>query len=270
MKMFLTAAGVLVGALLAAQLILSAHFASRIAELGRRLVSSQRGGAPDQSLIPTVMRDFATRNGGRVGAPLAVQMTQNAEMRLQIGQPFFRLDASQLSGTREPGFVWQAKGTMSAILPLQVIDSFVEGVGSLEVRIAGSIPVASAAGPETAKGEAMRFLAELPWNPDAILNASGLSWHEIDSSAVNVSMETAGGMARVTLHLDQQGDVIAIEAADRPRAGDTPARWVGRFSDYAQNGNYRWPRHGEIAWDLQAGEFVYWRGDILSVTAIQE
>ncbi|MEP7241282.1 MAG: DUF6544 family protein [Devosia sp.] len=269
MKIFLIAVIVIAAALLVIQLILSAQFASRISELGRRLVSSQATRARDQSLIPPSMRDFATRNGGRLDGPLAVRMTQDAQMRLEVSQPFFRLDASQLSGTREPAFVWQAKGRMSVIVPLQVVDSFVERAGLLEVRIAGSFVVASSTGPETARGEAMRFLAELPWNPDAILNASGLVWKQTDETSVDVSMETTGGVARVTLHLDAAGDVIAIDAPDRPRAGDTPARWVGRFSDYAQNGAYRWPRHGEIAWDLPAGEFIYWRGNILSVSAVE-
>ncbi len=266
MKTSLVVAAVLLVALLAAQLVLSGQFASKINDLGRRLVASQSASSPDVALIPPIMREFALRNGEHVGGPTVVSMTQNAEMRLQVDQPFFRLDASQLSGTRQPAFVWQAKGMMSAIVPLQVVDAYVEGVGGLEVRIAGSIPVASSIGPETDKGEAMRFLAELPWNPDAILNATGLIWRQVDETAVEVSMQTGGGVARVLLHFDERGDVTAIEAADRPRAGDTPAPWVGRFSDYAQVGLYRFPGHGEVAWDLPDGEFVYWRGDILSVT----
>lgn len=38
-----------------------------------------------------------------------------------------------------------------------------------------------------------------------------------------------------------------------------------RISDYAQVGAYRFPRHGEIAWDLPNGEFIYWRGDVLTL-----
>lgn len=112
----------------------------------------------------------------------------------------------------------------------------------------------------------MRFLAELPWNPDAILNADGLTWRQVDEASVEVSMETTGGQARVTMLFDQAGDIVAIEADDRPRSGDTPGRWIGRFSGYAQVGPYRFPASGEVAWDLPTGEFVYWRGAILSVT----
>lgn len=166
-------------------------------------------------------------------------------MRLAIDQPFFQLDASQLSGTTTPSFVWQPSGTMSGIVPLQIVDAYVAGVGELEVRIAGSIPVASAGGPETAKGEAMRFLAELPWNPDAVLNADGLTWRQIDETSVEVSVETSGGQARVTMLFDEAGDITAIEADDvpgpatrqrgglRPRRLEARARAIEQDSDRA-------------------------------------
>lgn len=266
MNLFLIAAVVLPVGLFLAQLILSSQFSAKIRNLGDRLVSSQVVSAPRMDLIPLIMRDFAVRNGGHVGGPDTVTMTQKAEMRLAADQPFFQLDASQVSGTKTPGFVWRARGTMNGIVPLQIVDAYVAGVGELEVRVAGSIPVASAGGPEAAQGEAMRFLAELPWNPDAILNAGGLTWRQVDAVSVEVSMETTGGEARVTMLFDQTGDIVAIEAKDRPRVGDLPARWIGRFSGYAQAGPYRFPAAGEVAWDLPKGEFVYWRGAILSVT----
>lgn len=186
-------------------------------------------------------------------------------MRLAIDQEFFALDASQISATHMPGFVWQATGRMYSIVPIRVVDSYVGGDGLLEVRLAGTLAVAKAAGEETAKGEAMRFLAELPWNPDAILNASGLNWQVIDDQTVSVAMDTAGGSAQVILRLDADGDIVAIEAQDRPRSGATPAPWVGRFSQYEFLGPYRFPRYGEVAWVLPEGEFVYWRGTILGI-----
>jgi hypothetical protein len=258
--------GAIIVAVLVTELGLSRLFSAKVDDLRRRLLASQVCAAPDQSLIPQLVRDFAARNGGRLGGASAVRMVQSAEMRLKPDQAFFHINATQLSGAREPGFVWQAAGTMAAIVPLQVVDSYVAGAGWLEARIAGAIPVASARGPEIDKSEAMRFLAELAWNPDAMINASGLSWRPVDSRTVEVSMTTRGGPARVRLLFDAAGDITGIEADDRPGAiGKLPAPWIGRFSDYVRIGAYRWPRQGEIAWTLPAGEFVYWRGEIVSI-----
>ena len=264
MKIFLTIAAIVFVALALMQFLRSRQFVFKIADLGQRLTATQQDLGPS-AMVPAIMQAFALRNGGKVGGPMTVTMFQIAKMRLEDGQPFFKLDASQLSGTRTPGFVWEAKGTMNGIIPLSIVDSYVDGLGLLEVRIAGSIPIATSTGPETAKGEAMRFLAELPWNPDAILNASALKWRVIDDQTVLVSMDTDGGLAQVTLRFDSAGDIVAIDAESRPRAGDTSARWVGRFGNYEQVGAYRFPRYGEIAWDLTKGEFIYWRGEILGI-----
>lgn len=202
MKLFLIVTEVAVLALALTQYLRSSQFAGMIENLGRRLTATQHDSRnPPQ--VPAIMQAFALRNGGRVGGPTTVIMSQAAEMRLAVDQPFFKLDASQLSATRTPGFVWQAKGTMTGIVPLSIVDSYVDGMGLLEVRIASSIPVATSTGPETAKGE--------------------------------------------------DGDIVAIDAEERPRAGGTPARWVGRFERYVQGGAYRFPHHGEIAWDLPEG-----------------
>lgn len=243
----------------------ASQFTSRVAELNARLAASQPAAAVavDIATLPGPVREFALRNGGRVGAAGLLMATQEAEMRLGPDQPFFAMTATQLSGTRRPGFVWHAHGTMIGIIPVTVVDAYVKGAGLLEARIGGAIPVARSSGPDTDRGEAMRFLAELPFNPDAILNAAELHWQQNDASTVTVWMDTAGGPARVQLMFGAGGDIVAVKAPDRPRmVGDrvVPTSWIGRYGDYGPVGTYRLPRSGEVAWLLPNGEFVYWRG----------
>jgi hypothetical protein len=234
MKIALVVAALIVVAPFAVQLVLSGRFRAELDALNSRLVAAQAPStAPDQSLIPALVRDFAARSGGRTGGPSTIRMVQSAEMRLKPDQAFFHIDAIQLSGTRDPGYVWHATGVMAKVVPVQVVDSYVAGAGLLEARIAGSIRVAHAVGPDIDKGEAMRFLAELPWNPDAMVNATGLTWREVDEHTVEVSMRTQSGVARVSLLFDASGDIVGIEAKDRPWAlgnVSAPPRWVGRFA----------------------------------------
>ena len=251
------------------QIALASGFAAKIGTARQRLIALQVSPPPDQALIPQIVRTFAARAGGRLNGPVVVRAVQSAEMKLQADQPFFHIDATQLSATRDPGFVWDAKGTMASVIPLRVVDSYVGGEGWLEARIAGSFAVANASGPVVSKAEAMRFLAEFTWNPDSLVNAAGLTWRQLDEATVEVTMLTDGGPASVRLLFDPEGDIIGIEADDRPMGADgdsRPTRWIGRFRDYATLGAYRVPRFGEVAWALPAGEFVYWRGEILSLT----
>ena len=269
MKMIYAAALLVFAALVVVQIWRSTSFSTGIEAAERQLLASQVSVPPDQAAIPELIVAFALRAGGRVGGPLAVAIRQKAEMKLGIDAAFMPLEATQTSGTRNPGFVWHAWGTMAAVIPLAVVDSYVNQTGGLEARIAGSITVASASGADVDRGEAMRFLAELPWNPDAMLNASALQWRQLDEKTVEVSLMTKGGLALVRLMFNGAGDVVGSEADDRPMSvgsSSVPTRWIGRFSDYGQVGSYRLPRHGEVAWLLPAGEFLYWRGQIVSIT----
>jgi len=251
---------------------MSSQFAGKIEARRKLLAAAQTSLPPDQNRIPQIMRSFALRNGATLGGPATVRAHQSAEMRAGESQPFFFLDATQLFGTRDPGFVWEATATMAMVVPVRIVDAYAGGEGWLEVRIAGAIPLVSATGPESDKGEMMRFLAELAWNPEAILNAPALKWRQIDARTVEVSTETAGGTATVRHLFDDNGDIVGIEADDRPYLlnGKTiPMRWIGRFRDYAKVGRYRLPSFGEIAWVLPEGEFIYWRGTVTSIAAAE-
>ncbi|MEO6179173.1 MAG: DUF6544 family protein [Devosia sp.] len=243
--------------------ILSLQFQTKIEALRKIVIATQTSSLPDQNAIPEMMKAFALRNGGTAGGPPTVSMSQSDQMRSGPDATFFELEATQLSGTRDPGFVWEATAIMAAVLPMRVVDSHVGGKGWLEVRIAGAIPVASERGSDADKGEIIRFLAELAWNPDGILNATGLRWRQIDPRTIEVSIDTTDGVVAVRQTFDADGDIVAIETDDRPYQVDrtaVPTRWVGRFWDYAQFGRYRLPRRGEVAWVLPRGEFVYFRG----------
>ena len=201
---------------IAAQQILSIRFKARIEARRQVVVAEQISVPPRQYAIPEIVRAFAERSGARLGGPKVVIAHQRAEMRLAPNQKFFPIEASQLSGTRDPGFVWEATARLAGIVPMRVIDSYAAGRGWLGVRIAGAIPMANATGPENDKGEMMRFLAEMAWNPDAILNMTALHWRQIDDRTVDVLSATKGGTATVRLRFDADGDLEGIEAEDRP------------------------------------------------------
>src|SRR5690348_1557536 len=72
-------------------------------------------------------------------------------------------------------------------------------------------------GMAAAKGEIMRYLAELAWSPDAILHNPSLTWSVVDDLAVRVSAELGGSRGEVELRLDGDGRIGSVFAPDRPR-----------------------------------------------------
>jgi hypothetical protein len=238
-------------------------FDARISALRDELIASQEAtGAPSVEL-PAMVRDYALRAGGTVGGPTAVHARHEATFATAIGAAPLMMHAEQWTGTAVPGIVWKARGSMFA-LPVTVFDSYVDGRGELAARVLGTFQVAGGSGPDYDKGELMRYLSELPVHPDAILNTAGLAWRQLDASTVEVSADSGAGPARIRFMFDAAGDIVRMEADDRPMSADgaaaVPTPWHGIYGDYRKFGRYRIPAYGEVGWVLESGLFTYWHG----------
>ena len=224
-----------------------------------------------QVVLPDVMRRFAEAGGAEGGGLVPeIQLIQRAEMRLKHGGNWAALTARQWITTRVPGFVWQARQGAGVFEKFQVIDSFVGGTGLLHVRLLGSIPIATAHGEDVDVGEAMRYLAELPWAPDAILGNAALEWEVLGENRVRVALKDRPEAA-VEFILDEAGDISGMWAM-RPvseESGRVEMReWVGTFSDYRQLGDRRIPVRAEVGYVYTDGYKAYWRGEITGLATI--
>lgn len=216
--------------------------------------------------LPDIVRAYAVRAGGRIGGPTSVHLRHRAALVADQRRPPVAIDADQWLATRQSDLVWVGRGSMSGV-PVSVIDSVVDGSGLLEVRLAGVLPVAKGIGADFDKGELQRYLSELPFHPDAILNNTQLTWRQIEADVVEVTGKSRTGPASVRLYFDALGDIVGLEAADRPMTVDNttvPTLWKGSFSRYRQFGHYRIPSYGEVSWVLSDGPFSYWKGEVVA------
>lgn len=251
--------------LMALQVAASRQFRARILTLASEL----RNAPPTRNIeagLPPVVADFARRSGAEPGRPFRVaSFNQSGEIRLRPGGAFTKIAAWQLVSLGRPGFLWDARA--KGVLPrFHVLDAYVGGAGQLDARAFGSIPVAREKGAEIDLGEALRYLAELPWAPDAILGNPDLSWRVTGADTVEVRMKAAGGTARVNFRFDREGDIVGMEAKGRP-ARDIEGRsarldWRGRFWDYRQIGPRRLPAQAEVGYVYPSGYEAYFRGEI--------
>ena len=175
-----------------------------------------------------------------------------------------RFTATQELAVEEVAFSWRARfGPL-----LRVVDRFEAGAGLLEARLLGLVPVMRASGPEVDAGEAMRYLAELPWVPHALVANRQLDWREIDERTVEVGTRVGAATAAVRLELDEAGDIVGASTDARPRMEKgraVPTPWTGRFEAYATLGGIRVPTHGAVHWELPDGPFTYWEAEITAL-----
>jgi hypothetical protein len=204
-----------------------------------------------------------------VEVPSRIQLTQTGEMVRRPGEKPLEFSAVQDYAVQSVEFEWRAAFGPNRLVRLMVVDRYRDGVGSLAARVWGLIPVVRSSGPEVDRGEAMRYLAELPWVPHAIRSNPELSWRELEDGSAEVSTLVGGRAASVRLSLDEMG-LIRGATGIRPRlAGKTAIEtpFVGHFGDYVEVGGIRIPGSAEVSWELPEGPFTYWRGEVASLEA---
>jgi hypothetical protein len=165
-------------------------------------------------------------------------------------------------------FNWDARFRVAPLVSLRVADWYRDGDGGLEGRIWGLVRILRARGSETARAEAARYLSELPWVPYALVVNGELEWRALDDLTVEVATPVASTRVAVRLHFDADGDITGVSAEARPRLEgkrtvERPFR--GTFGDYRELGGVRVPTTAEVAWELPAGPFPYFRCRVTSL-----
>ena len=216
--------------------------------------------------LPREVRELAARAGATGGGLLStVTLRQRGIMRDPPAGRKMRFRALQRINLRSCEFEWRAStGPFGCI---SVLDALQGEEAALEVRVFRRLRIAGVrGGAAAAKGEIMRYLAELAWAPDAILGNPTLAWRVIDARRLRVSAGDGDACGEVELRLDESGRIASIAARDRPRmegGGFVERPWRGHFFDYRQHQNRWLPFSGEVGWVLGEQTVTAWRGEIL-------
>lgn len=173
--------------------------------------------------------------------------------------------ATEVFTVSPPGFVWDARIRMAPLVGVHVRDSLLDGVGTMHGEVAALVPVVDQTGtPEMAAGTLLRYLAETPWLPTALLPEAGVHWSPIEAQTARATLEHGGTTVSMEVHFGAQGEISRI-TANRFRDVDGKAvltPWEGRYFDYVVRDGMRVPGRAEVGWHLEDGWFPYWRGAI--------
>ena len=225
-----------------------------------------RAASPSHPRLPELVRRYVERNVPVGPQPARVRLTQVGEMQLKPGR-WLRFTARQCIAVDRVEFAWRARFLIAPLVALRVDDWYHAGDGALEVRLFG-LPLKRMRGVEVARGEAMRYLAELPWVPQAMVANRELEWREVDHATVEVATDVAGARLAVLLHFDANGDIVASSAEARPRAVGkdvVETSFRGDVAAYREFDGVRVPTVAEVRWELREGPFVYFRGRVTAV-----
>lgn len=220
--------------------------------------------------LPGAVRDLALRLGAspaRIAGP--VHLTQVGSMKLRLDTDgWLPFRASQTLEVTRCAFSWRARFWPLGYLAVQ--DALVDGEGRMDVTAFGIFPLVRArSSAALTKGELQRYLAELPYAPDAILHNPALDWREIDRNRLAVATGIGELRAEVIFTLDPDGRIGSVRAEDRPRSATAPTLptpWEGHFSDYRLCQGRSVPFAAEVAWVIDGKRNLYWGGSLTDWT----
>ena len=233
-------------------------------------MTNEQSVSPDGRLPEPVRRYLARNLPDERTSSGRVRIKQEGEMWQKPGARPMRFTAVEEFAVDTLAFTWRARFPLVPLVAMNVVDAYSDGKGHLVGRLFG-IPVMRRRGPETTVGEALRYLAELPWAPQAIAANRELQWRELPGGDVEVTPALGGEQWPVRFEFDAAGDIVRASSEARPRPlGRTfvAAPWGGTFGDYKVLGQTRIPTWAEVSWELPEGPFVYWRATITSLELV--
>jgi hypothetical protein len=263
------------------------RWAGRMAALARGLEAARRdaaGGPPTSAQGPThydareieglpapVQRYFRTvlKDGQAIVSAVTIEMagTINMSATAEQWKPFTSKQrvVTSTAGLR-PGFMWDARISMLPGMKVHVLDAYIAGQGMLRAAMLGLFTVADMrGGGEMARGEFMRFFAETPWYPTALLPSQGVQWTAVDDTSANASISDGPVTLTLLFHFNDAGLIDSVRA--EARGGMVGKQivmrpWECGLSDYRPQDGMLIPMAGEAAWIGPEGRKSYFHGSV--------
>jgi hypothetical protein len=174
--------------------------------------------------------------------------------------------ATQFVTTQRPGFDWDARIQMAPGVSAFVHDAYILGAGSLHASLLGLFTVADVRDtPAAAQGELLRFFAEMPWYPTALLPSQGVRWEAIDNTSARATLTDAPTTVSLVFRFNAEGTIETMRAEARYRDKLTAMPWSGRFWDYSTCNGMLIPLEGEVGWEYPNGLRLYYKGKVTEI-----
>ncbi len=218
------------------------------------------------------------------GLPAPVQRYFRAV--LKDGQPFIAAATFELTGTinmsetgenwkpftswqravvHRPGFLWNGRVAMFPGVDANVHDSYIAGVGTLHAAMLGLFTVAQVeGGGEIARGELMRYFAEMVWYPSALLPSQGVSWAAVDDRSANATLVDGPFSLTLLFRFNDAGLITSVHADARGSGVGKDMvmlPWDCTISNDQLRDGMMVPTRGEVA----KGGKSYFVGDLTSL-----
>jgi len=222
--------------------------------------------APVQRYFRAVLKD-----GQPFIASATFELVGTFNMSTTGGEQWKPFTSTQRAVTHRPGFLWNGRVVMWPGVAAHVHDSYIAGVGTLHAALLGLFTVAEVqGGGEIARGELMRYFAEMPWYPTALLPSQGVRWEAVDDRSAKATLVDGPITLTLLFRFDTAGLMTSVHADARSFSVGKDGvmvmlPWECSVSDYGLRDGMMVPAKGEAAWMRPEGRKPYFVGSLTSM-----
>ena len=186
------------------------------------------------------------------------RLKYSGKFRLGSKRGWMDIKGEEYFTTGKVGLVWLGRTRIFSAL-----DSYIDGVGQLRSKLLSVVKVADKRGEKIDRAEILRWLAEAPWCPVALLPSDKLKWEAIDKNSAKVILFEKGWKVEGVYYFNNKGEITEFRA-ERYKE-DSPEEWIGRYKNYKKVKTMKIPFDVEVAWEFDAGKFTYARFCLLEI-----
>lgn len=191
------------------------------------------------------------------------RVTMSGEMRNGEKQPWMNVGASQISFANPAARLFFIKGSLRGI-PMIGYHRYVGDEATFKIKVASLFTPVDASGYEMTRSETVTVLNDMCLLAPATLISRAITWSEIHSDKVRVTLENAGHTVSAVLDFDEPGRLVNFTSDDRSMTTDGETyehrRWSTPVDSWCTECDEILPHRARAVWQAEDGsEFEYAR-----------
>jgi hypothetical protein len=225
----------------------------------------------DLSSLPEPVRRYlvATSVVGRARV-LNYRVRFRGRIRSGPGSRWMPFEADQQSFADQPTRLFLMHARMFG-LPVEVFHRRIDGHATMQVKIAGAIPMVDARGEVMDRSEAVTLFNDMCLLAPGTLLDPRIAWESVDARTARARFTDGEQTISATLLFGEDGLLTNFTSDDRARSSPdgktfTRLRFSTPTRDYRDFGPARLGSYGEARWMLPDGEFTYGEFELQKVT----
>ncbi len=216
--------------------------------------------------LPAPMRRYLIKSGvvGKT-IPTIIRVRQTGRIRGKPDAGWMTFEADQVYSTNPPAFVWRPYFPRKGRALVIGRDAYLDGKGSIDMKMLGIAAIANARGPDIDHGALMRYLNEMMWFPMAYLG-DNVRISAIDDHTVEISLTDRGVTARAQLIFDSDDRLIDFQAMRIEASTGRMQPWATPLTGYGAFSGLTLPNKGSARSTLPDGDFTYIELDLINIS----